>query len=301
MSYCAPSRRVQNKWTVNPEKTSPGSYTCFALEELELMCSALNRTKLGAIRPIDIQEIRNRVGNDKTMYKKMLWKALRDRFAPYCAENEACWLDNVDLGRQLKSISPTAYNILNHFTLKPKGTKQKNGWLSTTEIDYVMHQYAEVLGKTKDFVYIGCFPSDYYELSPQKFPAKELDSFARAAIVFNLDESHQKGSHWVAMYFDVDEITGTRIVEYFDPTGDPPNENLVRFLSHPYFRDAIVVVSKKRHQRGKSECGVYSLFYILERICGTSMNEINENRIGDREMNEFRKVLFRPWTPKYEL
>ena len=263
------------------------------------MCTALNKTKLGDILPIDVSTIKSLARNDKKMYKKLLWKALRDRFAPYCHDDEACWLDNVDISRQLKQVSPTAYNILNHFTLKPKGTKKKNGWLSTTEIDYVMTQYEQVFDGF--FKYIGCFPSDYYKLSPYDFPDEILDNYERAAIVFNLDESHQKGSHWIAVYFDIDKVTGQRVVEYFDPTGHPPNKNLEDFLAHPYFEDALIVISKKPHQRSNTECGVYSLFYILERLRGASMNDINEERIVDGEMKEFRKVLFRPWTPKYEL
>jgi len=284
MSFCAPSRG-QNKWT------------CFTLEELEIMCTALNKTELGESRPIDVSSLKSTSKDNQETYKKLLWTALRDRFYPYCGDNESCWLDSVDLGKQLSVVSPAAYKILNHFTLKPKGTKKKNGWLSTTEIDYVMEQFVEIF---PDFKYIGCFPSDYYKLSPNKFPKDILDKHAKAAIVFNLDESHQSGSHWVTVFFDVDETTGERKVEYFDPTGDPPNKNIEKFLRHPYFADSILIINKKGHQKGNTECGVYSLFYILERMNGSSMEEINNKRIPDGEMNNFRSVLFRPWTPKYK-
>jgi hypothetical protein len=187
---------------------------------------------------------------------------------------------------------------LNHFTLKPKGTKEAKGWLSTNEIDYVASQYEYTF---PNFKYIGCFPSDYYILYPQSFPVDVLDTFLQAAIVFNLDESHQSGSHWVAIFFDIDENTGKRVVEYFDPTGQEPNQNIKRFLRHPYFSDSVIVISKKKHQRGNSECGVYSLYFILERINGSSMKEINEKRIPDGEMSTFRKVLFRPWTPTFDI
>lgn len=283
MSKCSPSR-------------SQNDHTCFALEELELMCTAWNKTKVGSKDQIPISRLRSYSNNDPNVFKRHLWIALRDKFAPICGNNEACWLDSIDLGKQLKELSPDAFKIMNHFTLKPKGTKKKDGWLTTNEIDYVMQQYAVVY---PNFKYIGCFPSDHFILSPSKFPSEQLDEYKQAALVFNLDASHQKGSHWVAIFFDVDEQTRKRRVEYFDPTGAAPNKNIKRFLDDDYFIDSDVVINKKVHQRGNNECGVYSLFYILERLKGKSMDDINSQRIPDAEMNRFRSFLFRPYSERF--
>ena len=284
MSFCAPSRAKQQ-------------WTCFTLDELQTLATAYNKTTPGRKDPIDLHII---VGSkDKSEdFKKTLWFALRNKFAPYCGDNEACWLDSIDLGKQLKSTSPQAYKILNYFTLKPKGTKQKYGWLSTTEIDYVMLQYQELF---PDFKYIGCYPSDYYKLAPSKFPKKLLDTYKNAGIVFNLDSSHQKGSHWIAIYITTDPLTKRKTVEFFDPTGKPPNKNLNEFLKNPYFKDADVYISKKVHQRGNSECGVYSLFYILQRAKGRTMEDINSKRIADSEMNNLRTTIFRPYSEKFHM
>jgi hypothetical protein len=273
------------------------SWTCFELEELELMSKAFNQTSLGLTNPIDLPGLQVVADAKENAYKRLLWLALQERFAPYCKDNEACWLDSVDLANQLKLISPTAYDILHHFTLKPKGTKKRNGWLSTSEIDYVMNQFVATF---PHFTYIGCFPSDYYRLHPGKF-AKDVTSIDnQAAIIFNVDESHQNGSHWVTVFFDVDRSTGMWEIEYFDSTGDFPPPNLEEFLTHPYFADADIVVNNKKHQRGNSECGIYALFYVLQRLQGYTMEEINDERIPDGEMNRFRDVLFRPWTMNFE-
>ena len=190
MSKCSPSR-ANNGWT------------CFSLEELDGMARAWNKTKLGKEHPIDMVKKGgnhfNNIFNNKTEYQRELWSALRDRFFPFCGDDEACWLDSVELGKQLKEISPKIFKMVNYFSLKPKGTRGKHDWLSTTEIDYVMQQYEQVY---PDFKYIGCFPSDYYKLAPAKFPSKILDLPGKSAIVFNLDESHQKGSHWIAVFFE---------------------------------------------------------------------------------------------------
>jgi hypothetical protein len=289
MSFCAPSRG-NDRWT------------CFSLEELDVMVDAWNKTRLGKKYPIRKyipEHIPEHIHKKNTeAYQRYLWSSLQQRFAPFCGENETCWLDSVELSKRLQEISPQVYKMLNFFTLKPKGTRGKHDWLSTTEIDYVMQQYEQVY---PDFKYIGCFPSDYYKLAPGKFPSKILDTKRRAAIVFNLDESHQKGSHWVAVFFD-QTPTGRRVVEYFDPTGDKPIKNLKQFLDNPYFFDSIRLINSKKHQRGNNECGVYSLFYILERLKGKTFGEINGKgaaRIPDADMNRFRSNLFRPFSEKF--
>ena len=287
MSFCAPSRE-NNGWT------------CFSIEELDVMARAWNKTRLGKKYPISLNKREGGEGNDADKRKKFLWTSLRDRFIPFCGENEACWLDSIELGKQLKEISPTIYKIVNYFTLKPKGTKGKHDWLSTTEIDYVLNQYEKIY---PHFKYIGCFPSDYYKLSPTKFPSKILDTYDNAAIVFNLDESHQKGSHWVAVFFDRTSM-GQRVVEYFDPTADRPNKNISAFFKHPYFSDAIFKQNRKPHQKGNNECGVYSIYYILARLRGQPFEELGEKnapRIPDSDMNAFRAYLFRPYSESYSM
>jgi hypothetical protein len=280
MLYCAPSRS-KNKWT------------CFSLQELQLMSTAFNKTSLGRKDPIDVSGIIENCQLEETC-KRKLWNELRNRFYPYCGDYEGCWLDNIELSKHLRYISPNAYEILNYFTLKPKATEKKNGWLSTNEIDYVMKQYEIMF---PNFVYIGCVPSDYYKLSPSKFPKDVLDRKGYSAVVFNLDSSHQSGSHWIAVFFD--NTSNKRIIEYFDPTGNVPNKNLKEFLHNAYFDKSDVIISKKKHQKGDTECGLYSMYYILKRLSGETMDSLNSERITDNEMSDLRGLIFRPFTEKW--
>jgi hypothetical protein len=284
------TRKSMSKCALN---RSNEDWTCFTVEELETMAEAWNCTKLGRKKSIIL--LNDEEEDEKV--KRHYWEELRDRFFPYCGEEESCWLDNVEMGKCLKEKEPEMYTIINHFTLKPKGTKGRHEWLSTTEIDYVMQQYEDFF---PDFKYLGCVPSDYYKLAPHKFPRKQLEETGRAALVFNLDEAHQRGSHWVAIFFWRDENEQLH-VEYFDATGEKPNKNIAQFLKHPYFTDAKVQISHFKHQRGNNECGVYSLFFITERLQGTTFKEFQQERVSDSAMNNFRQVLFRPFSEPFTM
>jgi len=283
MSYCAPNR----KNGLSTEKSS-----CFTLAELIALCKAWNATKLGSKNPIHVKQ--EDTTKDESTIKLKLWQELKKRFYPYCKDNESCWLDNVELNSKLKKLYPAIYDSVHFFSLKPKGTKGKNDWLSTLEIDYIMKQYENMY---TDFSFIGCLPSDYFILNPERFPKKVLDTKAKAGIIFNLDETHQNGSHWVALFFE--QVGTDLLVEYFDPTGQPPNKNIKQFLSNRYFNGALYIENKKEHQRGNNECGSYSLFFIICRLKGKTFDEINDGRIPDTDMNKLRSIIFRPFSEKW--
>ena len=184
---------------------------------------------------------------------------------------------------------------------KPQGTVEKAGWLSTTHINQVLKQYAKAF---PHFTYIGCFASDEKN---DIFDA--IKGPGISAAVFNHDESHQPGSHWVAMVFDVKTEKAKPFdtheecmlsIEYFDSTGTKPIPNLMKkikkvdALSKKHGIKTCVKINTLVHQKENNECGVYSLFYILQRLQGKSFEGINSQRISDSVMNQYRNIIFRP-------
>ena len=53
-----------------------------------------------------------------------------------------------------------------------------------------------------------------------------------------------------------------------------------------------IKINKTPHQKGNSECGVYSLNFIIRMLDGESFNDISKNRIDDSQINKFREVYF---------
>ena len=276
MSFCAPGR------------TETG-FTCFTLPELKSLATAVNKIVQ------DKSKIRIPEQGDEENVKKYLHEQLTERFKTYCGNNETCWLDSNALQKSLKKTAPHLYETITKFSLKPKATKGKSDWLSTMEIEYVMQQYEKMYG---NFKFLGCIPSDYYKLNPKDFPAYDLDHYRYSAIVFNHDEAHKRGSHWVAIFFE-NKPDGSLQVEYFDATGDKPVKNIAEFFKHPYFQNADYLENSYGHQRGNNECGVYSLYYIIKRLQGVSPFTLRSKRISDTQMNKFREEIFRPYSEEF--
>jgi len=47
-----------------------------------------------------------------------------------------------------------------------------------------------------------------------------------------------------------------------------------------------------RHQYSNSECGMYSLYFIIEQIKGRNWKYFNNIKIEDKKMKKLRKVYF---------
>ena len=50
--------------------------------------------------------------------------------------------------------------------------------------------------------------------------------------------------------------------------------------------------NETRHQFGNSECGMYSLNFILELLEGKSFNEVCSSKIPDTKVNHLRPIFF---------
>ena len=49
-----------------------------------------------------------------------------------------------------------------------------------------------------------------------------------------------------------------------------------------------------KHQLQNNECGVYAIYFMIQRLLGKDFNEIIKNIVRDKEMNHFRQYIFRP-------
>lgn len=138
---------------------------------------------------------------------------------------------------------------------------------------------------------------------PVRRPAKCL------ACVLNTDVTGGFGKHWVAVFVDTRPATWS--VEYFNSAGNPPPRAMVEWMERTRARlqeyraqkagaDSksagavqVVAVTSVVHQQGKTECGLYSLFYIRRRIEGTPYTFFMKTPIPDEAMVSFRKFVFR--------
>ena len=124
------------------------------------------------------------------------------------------------------------------------------------------------------------------------------------ACVLNTDVSSGKGKHWVCVFADMRQKANWTI-EYFNSSGNPPPKAVTRWMEtqannlRERFQNwsqpptvKTVVVTSVAHQKGDTECGLYTLYYIRARLEGHPASAFAEDKVPDSDMTEFRKHVF---------
>ena len=118
----------------------------------------------------------------------------------------------------------------------------------------------------------------------------------RFASAFNLDKHDQSGSHWVSVFIDVNKL----IIMFFDSASGSAPKEIAKFINsvkQQGLRENIefkYITSKKKHQYGGTECGVYSIHFIIEMLKHPekAMHIFLYDRIPDKEIEKYRNKYF---------
>jgi hypothetical protein len=267
-NYCSPSKI--------PHKTLN---TCYDSDDIHNLVKAFNKyIKHSSIcksntcissKPIDIH-----------LSDEQLYTELSQRLSGLCNQ-DSCWIDLTFI-REIPDKN--LRDSLLYFTFKPKGLRSKRTWFNTNNINEIMEQYQD-LHKDK-FEFLGAQPSDFSKISVINW--KKIKQIPYLGIIFNTDSHDKPGSHWLAVFIDNTHKT----VDYFDSLGKLPNKNIASFLKH--FKKYQFTFNKKEHQKGGSNCGAYSCYFIIERLKGKTFEDITKKLIPDKMMTDYRDYLFRP-------
>ena len=270
--------------------------SCFTLKELHEIALNYNSSHKDQIRLYPT--------------KKDMITELDSKLKESCSD-QTCWAT-------LKFIKN---NDELNMAFKAKGPAGQFDWLSTTEINDCMERYMRIYSH---FLFVGAVPIDIEDL--EQFGVKTLNydklikkGYYIIGIVFNLDEHYKSGSHWVSFFVDFK----TKRIYYSDSAGKPPEQKvkrLVKKLAEKFFErdnpgkkimqlpvDSYMNESgpnamekiydirynKLQHQYGGSECGVYSMNFIIRLLRGDLFDEIHKSRITDKDMNGCRPAYLR--------
>jgi hypothetical protein len=230
--------------------------------------------------------------------KANLWDEIEQRMIRHC-NGEWCWMETLGLNND-EGFS----NVFR--PIRPAGEKQ---WLNTTDIQIVLSQYEAIY---PDFVFLGPVSIDFCELADNEVCKINLNTAkknrkTKIGIVFNTDPSTEPGKHWISMFIDIsDSDPSNHEIGYFDSSGMAPLAPQIRTLignlkkQNPYIKLKLncgddICTRSIQHQKNDSECGVYSINYIVSRLTGRSWEDIVVNgRWTDEAMMERRKYYFRP-------
>jgi hypothetical protein len=271
--YCAPRK-------------SNGMESCYTKEQLKII--ATNYNKNNASMPIQIAGT-----------KEQIWKQIDDRIKKVCS-NEWCWLNKLNVKEFEDSFMP-------------EGHDDQYQWLSTLEIRDVLTRYEKVY---PEFSFLGPMPIDFCKLTENEICNINLKSClkhgkTKIGMVFNTDPSTKPGKHWVSMFVEMTNQDPTKWeINYFDSFGKSsiPAEisELITILQQQNNNGFVLKLnctsSSKRtctnsvqHQQKGSECGVYSINFIVERLSGTTWEDfVIRNPLNDDQVNALRTVFFRP-------
>jgi hypothetical protein len=193
--------------------------------------------------------------------------------------------------------SPNLINSeLNNY--KVKGPTNVD-WLSNIHIDATLDSWTK---KFNDFYHCDFSMVDYNtkgdQLAISNLAEIYEEGYKTFGCVINTDKYTGKGVHWMALFVDMRDDKKCTI-EFFNSSGNSPQVNYVEWLVRTknqlesiHKEVEIIKVCRIRHQNSKTECGVYSLFYIWARLNGYPASYFMENIIDDKLMMEFRLHLF---------
>ena len=260
-------------------KYNPYEDSCFNVKQLKSIAQKLNNNTKDTEKKIKL-----------TQDKKGLVTQINSKFCSDYGNIDFCILDN----KKWKGDPDILDAIRSSFS--PPRPKGKNEWLNSIDIRDVMKQYEK---KYPKFQFLGPVPIDFQEIGTEvgNLNLKNIKPYkSKIGIIFNTDPHDQSGEHWISMFIDLDNHT----LCFFDSTGDEPSKQIVHLIEKLVKQSKRMgitsylkpIINTTQHQFQDSECGVYSLYFILQRLQGKTCEKIFREKIHDKDMNKNRKVIF---------
>jgi Ulp1 protease family, C-terminal catalytic domain len=246
-----------------------------------------------------------------------VWRILKERLSN--CDKEDCWLKEIKDTQMQRDLDAIVFAP----DRPPSWTNSPNEWLSNFDILAILRQYEK---KHRDFKMIGPTPIDFDTRPPEdggKCVWQELCTFDLAnyiqrgirqfGIVFNLDTHDKNGSHWVSLF--ICAAPKRAFAFFFDSAGSPPPKEVVSLVekiqgqwgqmdSTPM---SFIQNAPHTHQYGNTECGMYSLIFIVTMLTGKPvkramkggilsldqrMRIFLKGKITDKEAAEYRRIYF---------
>lgn len=266
------------------------SYTCYDRESLEIIANGLN--KIGYKINLSL--------SDKKLHDTIS-KIIND--ISDC-KNEACWLKWNQL---IDTLNKSELKKLksNFKPLMPEEwRKDMHTWLSTVDIDKALEEYVK---DDDSFYSYGAVPIDatdpqvcYNRLCKINIDDHLKNNHTKIAIIFNTDKHNESGEHWIGFYIDIKgkNNKGTPGIYFFDSVGDDPPEQINKLtglliqqgkknnINFDYY------CNKHQHQKGSSECGIYSLHFINSMYNGENFKTYIKKKKNDAYINKYRTIFF---------
>ena len=179
--------------------------------------------------------------------------------------------------------------------------EDEDKWLNSLDIEYVMNQYEEAY---PNFEFMGPYPIDFAAPDPYNKNGKcliqemcEIKTTVALAngtqyigVIYNLDPHFKSGSHWVAVFIDLVKHK----CYYFDSYGMEAPDQIQKFMKWltTQDKDMKLFYNGRRFQYKSSECGMYSMFFIIRMLMGDDFKKFSRLAPPDSFMIDLRDWMF---------
>ena len=227
---------------------------------------------------------------------------LLKNYLSYVCNKESCWLKQKgefgNLEEEFKeSFAPESPS---------EWKKNPNEWLSSLDIIKVMKQYEKAY---KCFDFIGPSPIDFdkrklygecvwEELCNFNLEEQIKKGKTKIGIIFNTDPHNKPGEHWISMFINIKK----KQIFFFDSVGNTAPKEIMKFVEKiktqgqnmsPKMTFTYDENHPVEHQYGNTECGIYSIFFIVHMLEDKMTEDYLKTHIlKDEYMQKFRKVYF---------
>ena len=228
--------------------------------------------------------------------------SLLAQFLGNVCNKESCWL------KQKGVFGVIENDMVDSFAPEspPEWKKNPNEWLSSIDIIDVMKQYEKAY---KCFDFIGPSPIDFdtrklygecvwNELCNFNVADQVKNGKTKIGIILNTDPHNEPGQHWISLFINIVK----KQIFFFDSTGDKPPKEVITFINR--IKEQGSKLSPKivfkydssegvEHQYGNTECGIYSLYFIVHMLEDkTTSHYLKTHILRDNYINKFRKIYF---------
>lgn len=217
-----------------------------------------------------------------------IWKELQKKI-PTCAD-EKCWADQLNVKTDA-------------FTPKSPKDWETNTWLSNLDIEAVLKQYKEAY---PNFDYLGPSTIDFDTLVGStcvnehicklNIADKIKNKINKLAFSINLDKRTGNGTHWVTLFVDLQK----KYIFYFDSCGNPVPGQIKKLMDKIEEQCKSLGIKMTQHdtedtqhQTGTTECGMYSLYCIINLLEGRhTIKYFKTHKIPDKDVERYRRIYF---------
>ena len=275
---------------------SKGKISCLDDDLITYVAKALNKIKHKNLQKINCNQT-----------TKHVYHQVCDSISKISScSSEPCWLDIRELMKHLGD-KKQQFKELFRPQMPKEWLEDYNTWLTTVDINNVLEQYNK---RYSDFYYGGAVPIDFDLQEDNKCVVSELCNFNlqsmlnkkmnNMGIIFNTHPHYKGGEHWISLFVNIsgDHLDKHPGIYYFDSFGRKPPPQIKELINSLINQgkenniDFTYLYNNKIKQKGNSQCGMYSIDFILHKLDNNSFHDYMENKAIDTRVDKLRSVYF---------